>query len=173
MDVTIRPVRLEDAAAVHEIQLQPEVLPYILPVPSLRLSQMQERLQQLGPDMHFFVAEADGRVAGFAGLYRLGGREAHAGHVFLAVDAARHGQGIGTALLGTLLDLADNWLMLERVELSVLATNPRAQKLYERLGFAAEGRKVGSVASGGRYVDEILMARLRPGGQIAGRAPGT
>ncbi len=61
--------------------------------------------------------------------------------------------------------------MLEWVELSVLATNPRAEHLHRRLGFFVEGRKVGGVASGGSHVDEILMARLRPGGLLAGRAP--
>ena len=169
MDMLIRPVRVEDAAALHEIQLQPAVLPYILPLPSLRVAQLEARLRELERDMHFFVAEVEGRVAGYAGLKRLGGRQAHGGHIFLAVDAGRHGQGIGTALVQKLLDLADGWLMLERVELSVLETNPRAQRLYERLGFQVEGRKLGSVVSQGAYVDEILMARLRPGGLLAGR----
>jgi putative acetyltransferase len=167
MDVQIRPVRLEDAAALHRIQLQPEVLPYIMPLPSLRLSRLEEFLKGIGPDLHYFVAEADGGVVGYAGLRRHEGRTAHTGHLFLAVDAARHGQGIGTALLRKLLDLSDNWLMLERVELTVFATNPRAQRLYESLGFQVEGRRRGSAVSEGRYVDEILMARLRPGGQIA------
>ncbi len=168
MEIAIRPVEVADAAALHGIQLQPEVLPYIMPLPSRRLSQVEEYLQRLGPDMHYFVAEVDGRTVGYAGLSRLQGRAAHAGHLFLAVDAAWHGQGIGTALLRKLLDLADNWLMLERVDLSVLAANPRAQRLYKRLGFEVEGRRRGSVVSGGVFVDEILMARLRPGGQIEG-----
>ena len=163
----IRPVRVDDARALHEIQLQPEVLPYILPLPSLRLQDLEDRLRHLGPEMHFFVAERDERVVGYAGLMRHSGRQGHAGHLFLAVHAACHGQGIGTALLQKLLDLADNWLMLERVELSVLATNPGAERLYARLGFAVEGRKRGSVASRGAWVDEILMARLRPGGALA------
>jgi putative acetyltransferase len=167
LDILIRPVRLEDAAALHEIQLQPEVLPYILPLPSLRAQDLAERLRRLGPDEHFFVAEAAGGVLGYAGLYRHAGRRSHGGHVFLAVHAAHHGQGIGTALLQKLLDLADNWLGLERVELSVLASNPAAERLYRRLGFAAEGRRRGSVLSQGMLVDEILMVRLRPGGTLA------
>lgn len=57
--------------------------------------------------------------------------------------------------------------MLERVELTALSKNPRAQKIYERLGFVVEGRKRGPIISDGRYEDEILMARLRPDGVIA------
>lgn len=174
MEIAIRPVRVSDAPALHAIMLQPEVLPYIMRQPSDRVGQLEEYLGRLGPDLHYFVAETDGLVVGYAGLRRMQGREAHVGHVFLAVDARRHGQGIGTALLKTLLDLADHWLMLERVELAVLTTNPGAQRLYERLGFEAEGRKRGSLVSAGAYVDEILMARLRPGGQILSdrRSPG-
>ena len=37
-----------------------------------------------------------------------------------------------------MLDLADNWLMLERVELGVLETNPKAKALYEKFGFVEE-----------------------------------
>lgn len=170
MEIVIRPVRVEDAAALHEIQLQPEVLPYILPLPSLRLAQLEARLAGLERDVHYFVAQADpdGDVLGYGFLGRDAGRKAHAGHIALAVHPRSHGQGIGTALMRKLLDLADNWLMLERVELSVLATNPRAQRLYARLGFELEGTKRGSVVSHGQYVDEILMARLRPGGLLAG-----
>ena len=56
--------------------------------------------------------------------------------------------------------------MLERVELGVLATNPRAKALYERFGFRVEGIKKGAIRSAGQYVDEILMARLRPDGAL-------
>jgi putative acetyltransferase len=169
MELAIRPVRVADAPALHAIMLQPEVLPYIMRQPSDRVDQLEEYLGRLGPDLHYFVAEVDGVLVGYAGLRRMRGREAHVGHLFLAVDARRHGQGVGTALLRQLLDLADNWLMLERVELTVLATNPGAQRLYERLGFEVEGRKRGSLISAGAYVDELLMARLRPGGQVRSR----
>ncbi|MDA8346052.1 MAG: GNAT family protein [Thermaerobacter sp.] len=80
------------------------------------------------------------------------------GALFLAVQPERHAQGIGTARLHAIIDLVDNRLMLERLELTVLATNPRAQALYERLGFVVEGRKRGSVISAGRHVDEVMMA---------------
>lgn len=54
--------------------------------------------------------------------------------------------------------------MLERVELGVLVTNPRAQALYERHGFVVEGKKTGAIRSAGHYVDEVVMSRLRPQG---------
>ena len=66
-------------------------------------------------------------------------------------------------LMETLLDLADNWLMLVRVELEVYADNERAIHLYEKLGFEQEGLLRMTTVRNGRYVDEYKMARIRPG----------
>jgi putative acetyltransferase len=89
------------------------------------------------------------------------GRLRHSGHVFLFVAREHHGQGIGTRLMETLLDVADRWLLLRRVELTVLAENERACRLYERLGFEREGLRKLSVISQGEIKDEWLMARYR------------
>ncbi len=69
----------------------------------------------------------------------------------------------GDALLNEILDLADHWLMLVRVELEGFSGNEGAIRLYESLGFQKEGLKRMATVRGGRYVDEYLMARLRPG----------
>ena len=47
---------------------------------------------------------------------------------------------------------------LERVELSVLHDNALALALYERLGFAIEGRRLRDWKHGGIYRDSVLMA---------------
>lgn len=165
-DILIRPLQVSDAAAIHRIHLQQGVMPYILSLPSTRIEQMQERYRNLGPNHHEFVAELDGQVVGSAAVVQMTGRRSHNGMFYISVDALHHGQGIGTALITTILDLADNWLMLERVELGVLVTNPRAQALYERHGFLVEGKKVGAIRSAGYYIDEVMMARFRPGGSL-------
>jgi putative acetyltransferase len=100
-------------------------------------------------------------VAGLAGLAVGTGRLRHSGSVFVFVAPHAQGRGIGTRLLGALLDLADNWLLLRRVELTVLVENERAKRLYERLGFVVEGRRHLSVISQGDIKDEWLMARYR------------
>ncbi|GMA58093.1 putative acetyltransferase [Alicyclobacillus sacchari] len=166
MDIVIRPVQASDARAIHRIQLQEQVMPYILSLPSTRIEQVEERYRNQGANHHEFVAEVDGQVIGNAAVVQMAGRRSHAGMFYISVDSEHHGKGIGTALIKKVLELADNWLMLERVELGVLATNPRAQKLYESHGFVVEGRKAGSIRSAGHYVDEIIMARLRPNGLV-------
>ena len=87
---------------------------------------------------------------------------AHVGTVGLSVRTDYQDKGVGTALLRTLLELADNWLMLVRVELLVYADNQRAIHLYEKLGFEAEGRLRSNSIRDGRYEDDLIMARLRP-----------
>ena len=88
-------------------------------------------------------------------------RRRHSGGLGIMVRTDCQGQGIGTALLEAVLDLADNWLMLRRVELEVYADNQRAVRLYEKFGFEAEGRKREAAVKNGAYVDLMVMARLR------------
>jgi putative acetyltransferase len=159
--LTTRPVRVEDAEAIWRITQQKGVIETILSLPSDRLEQRRERLATLGPDEHWFVAEVDGAVSGLAGLSVGTGRLRHSGHIFLFVAREYHGQGIGARLMEILLDVADNWLLLRRVELTVVADNERAWRLYERLGFEKEGLRKLSVISDGAIKDEWLMARYR------------
>jgi putative acetyltransferase len=160
-DVTIRPVRVEDAEAIWRITQQEGVIETILSLPSDRLEQRRQRLAALGPSEHWFVAETNGEAIGLAGLSVGMGRLRHSGHLFLFVAREYHGQRVGTRLLQTLLDVADRWLLLRRVELTVVADNERAWRLYERLGFEKEGLRKLSVISQGEIKDEWLMARYR------------
>ncbi|HEX2913627.1 MAG TPA: GNAT family N-acetyltransferase [Chloroflexia bacterium] len=157
--ITIRPVRVEDAEAIWEISRQAGVIETIMTLPSERLGQRSRQLQDLTPDDHYFVAEVENRVAGLAGLTVGQGRTRHSGYIFLFVGAAFQGMGVGTRLLETLIDLADNWLLLKRVELTVMAGNERARRLYEKAGFVVEGHLKFSVISQGEIKDEWLMAR--------------
>lgn len=170
MNLVVRPVQANDADSIHCLSIQDSVLPYMVWLPSLRIEQIESMLKNLGPNEHQFVAELEGKAVGYIGLTQSrAGRKSHVGELFIGVDSEYHGKGIGTALITKALDLADNWLFLERVELEVLETNPRAQALYERFGFVVEGRKVAAFRSSGRYVDVISMARFRPDGTLSRR----
>jgi len=160
-DVTIRPVRVEDAEAIWRIAREEGVIENILALPSDRLEQRHKQLSELGPDEHFVVAEVSGAVAGLAGLQVGRGRLRHSGHLFVYLSRGHQAHGIGTRLIVALLDLADNWLLLRRVELTVLVKNERARRLYERLGFVVEGRRKLSVIAKGEIEDEWLIARYR------------
>lgn len=66
-----------------------------------------------------------------------------------------------TRLLSSLLEVADDWWVLRRVELTVNAGNARANDLYKRMGFEREGLLHDYALRGGVLVDAIGMARLR------------
>jgi ribosomal protein S18 acetylase RimI-like enzyme len=75
----------------------------------------------------------------------------------LAVDPARHGEGIG----GRLVEAAIARVRergKRRLVLRVLSTNAAARRLYERHGFQLEGRRREAFLLDGAYVDDLLMA---------------
>jgi putative acetyltransferase len=160
-EVIIRPVREDDAEALWHISQQEGVIETTLSLPSDRYEQRLATLRGLGPDHHWLVAVAEDQVVGLAGLDVGRGRLRHSGHVFLFVARDWQRRGVGTRLLQALLDLADNWLLLRRVELTVFVDNQRAKRLYERLGFEVEGLRKLSVIAEGQIKDEYLMARYR------------
>ena len=75
-----------------------------------------------------------------------------------------HGRGIGSAVMAALIDVADNWLNLRRLELTVYVDNEPALRLYRKFDFEIEGTRRGDVFRDGRFVDSFAMARWRDGG---------
>jgi putative acetyltransferase len=162
-ELEIRPMRADDVEAVWRILLQPGVLETTIALPSLRLEHRRKRFEDLGPDEHVLVVERHGEIVGVGSLYVGQGRRRHVGELGISIATAHQGKGFGTALMTALLELADAWLGLRRVELQSLVANERARALYERHGFEVEGRLRGFVASAGVLEDAWAMARLRPG----------
>ena len=163
MNYTIRPAWPEDAAWITALRRMPGVFEHAASLPSDRSRRMEELLRQPGQNRHFLVAVSpDNTVLGLVMLtVESNPRRRHSGGLGIMVRTDCQGQGIGTALLEAVLDLADNWLMLRRVELEVYADNQRAVRLYEKFGFEAEGRKREAAVKNGAYVDLMVMARLR------------
>jgi putative acetyltransferase len=160
--VVIRPVRVEDVAELEAVRHQPGVLEGTLNIPSERLLDRRRRIEDLGPNVHELVAEVDGRVVGTAGLVAFQGRMSHAGEIaHIMVHDQFQGRGIGRQLLEALLEIADNYLGLVRVELLVYPDNEGAVRLYDSLGFTHEGVKRKCVRRQGRLVDAAMMARIR------------
>ncbi|AKB76593.1 Acetyltransferase (GNAT) family protein [Methanosarcina horonobensis HB-1 = JCM 15518] len=88
------------------------------------------------------VAELEGKVVGMVGIHLLkSARQRHTACLGMMVRTEYQGQGIGKKLLENILDLADNWLMLVRIELDVTSDNERAIHLYSSFGFEIEGKK--------------------------------
>ncbi|WP_182087216.1 GNAT family N-acetyltransferase [Aureimonas sp. ME7] len=123
---------------------------------------VRRRLFEGRSDLTLLVAEIGPQIVGTASLHRDAGRRAHVGAIGMGVHDDFHRRGIGRALLCALLDLADDWLGLLRLELDVQVDNDPAVSLYRSAGFEIEGRARQSTLRAGAYVDCFIMARLRP-----------
>lgn len=116
------------------------------------------------PRPHYLlVAIVDGEIVGNAGLDGSSNpRRAHAWGIGMCVRDDWQGKGVGTRLMEALLDLADNWLGVLRLELNVFCDNERALGLYRKFGFEMEGTHRAYALREGKLVDVHAMARLNP-----------
>jgi ribosomal-protein-alanine N-acetyltransferase len=106
------------------------------------------------PATHWYaVAEADGQLAGFAGLMVAGET---ADIQTLAVAPAYQRRGIGTVLLAALIDEASR-RNAQSLLLEVRADNEAALALYTRHGFQQVSRRRGYYDAG--RVDALVLRR--------------
>jgi len=78
----------------------------------------------------------------------------------MAVSEAYQGQGVGSALLSAIIDLANNWLAIKRIEIQVFTDNTSAIDLYKRHGFDIEGTARNYAFQNGHYANAYLMAHV-------------
>jgi ribosomal-protein-alanine N-acetyltransferase len=127
--VVVGAMRLDDVAAVHEI----ERLSFRTSWPSYAFEQ-ELRGNRLA---HYIVARAGERVVGFAGVWLMVD-EAHITTFGVHPDWRR--QGIGRQLLLNLVELSRT-IGARRMTLEVRASNEAAQALYRAYGFEVAGRR--------------------------------
>jgi putative acetyltransferase len=161
IDYNIRAARPEDAEGICLLQGMPGYRAGTLRLPYPTIQSVRERLQKPDPEQTLLVAEGDGQILGHAGLTRYAGRRSHVGQIGMGVRDDYAGRGIGTALLAALIEVADRWLALRRVELEVFVDNEAAIALYGKFGFEQEGILRDYAFRDGHYVDAFAMARLR------------
>ena len=162
MEIVIRRVEPGDYKAVQQVHAQPNALRGTLQLPFPSEEMWKKRLEGMGDDRHALVACVEGEVVAMAGLELFkSARRRHVGYIGLAVHDKWQGKGVGTALMKALIDLADKWLDLSRLELTAFVDNEPAVKLYKKLGFSIEGTHKKFAFRDGEYVDAYAMARLR------------
>lgn len=168
MEFAIRPIEPKDTRDINALRRMPGVFETILGTPAERISYTEKFVNNMDGNSHQFVAvvvNADGveMVIGTAALMVSGNnRLRHSAGAAIMIHKDYQNTGIGTALMKSVLDMADNWLMLVRVELTVFADNERAIHLYEKLGFEKEGIRRMAAIRNGQYADEFAMARIHP-----------
>jgi RimJ/RimL family protein N-acetyltransferase len=108
----------------------------------------------------YFLAEHAGAIVGFLGAFA-GALKRTRGIIYIAhvgVRRAWRGQGVGSALFAAIEDWAraqGAW----RLDLRVDTQNARGLALYEKHGFAVEGRVVDGAMRDGMWADHFVMAK--------------
>lgn len=164
MTITIRRTEPTDYEAVRRIYECPSVIRGTLQLPFPSAEFWRRRLAEPPEGLYSLVACVEnGEIVGQLALNTFPSRprRRHVGEIGMAVRDDWQGKGVGAALLQAAVDLADNWLNLARLELTVFTDNRPAIRLYEKFGFTIEGTQVNFAFRDGQYADTYSMARLR------------
>ena len=153
----LRPTMLSDLEFVISVEQHALNRPFITP---------WDRTQHEGavrfPDFRHFIIEAGETYASVGFAILQGCRNPHRSIELkrIVLQPASHGQGIGSACIRWLAQMAFRDLGAHRFWLDVKARNTRAQSLYRREGFVEEGRLRESVRTGDGYDALIVMSML-------------
>lgn len=170
--VTLRPFEAADAEAMAAIFADPEVLQFTGSVTSMvEIAAQSPEPDERTREWYATRAEADerldlavidkasGAVVGEVVLNEYDANAESANFRTLFGPAGR-GRGLGTEAARLILGYGFEAIGLHRIGLDVFAFNPRAQRVYEKVGFVVEGVKRDAFRFDGEYVDEIWMSIL-------------
>lgn len=161
-DIHVRAMRADDWRDLYVIWSDPRVCWGTLQLPFQSEDDVRKKVESAPEGMIRLVAEVDGRVVGASTLHRSHApRKYHMADCGVSVHPDYWNRGVGSALIGAMVDLADQWLGLKRLELEVFTDNAAAIHLYEKFGFVVEGTKRRYAFRQGEYVDTHVMARVR------------
>ncbi len=159
-DIVIRHAEPRDAEPLRMLMAHPEVYHDTLQI--LTPPWKPGRRSYSPNPIPSTVATLDDRVTGHLSLHvEPRPRRSHVATFGMAVSAGHQGRGIGSALMREMIDLCDNWLRVERIELTVFADNAPAIAVYKKYGFEIEGTGRRYALRNGEYVDAYYMARMK------------
>lgn len=162
--ISIRRATPQDASGLTALMREESVYGNLLQLPHPSEAAWRERLEAnpSNGDVQL-LAIAQDQVVASAGLHgNIHIRRRHAMHLGMAVAGQAQGKGVGSALMAALIDYADRWAAVVRIELTVFSDNERAVALYRKFGFVQEGVFRAYGLRDGRYQDVLAMARLHP-----------
>jgi ribosomal protein S18 acetylase RimI-like enzyme len=150
----VRPARRDDAAAIADVHVRTWQTAYEHVFGAERLAGIDRSRRETfwagaieqGGDV--FVAEENGRIAGFVYVGPAGDLDGVGELYAIYVLPDAWGSGAGSALMSAALEALSGY---SSATLWVLEDNPRARRFYEREGW---------IADGGRREEEFLGVRV-------------
>ena len=96
-------------------------------------------------------------IVGFSPLE--GPKRSHIGVLWgMYVRPEARGTGLATALVESLIEAGRE--RVEQIQLTVVASNARARRFYQRMHFSEYGLEKKALKYNGVYFDEVLMVRF-------------
>ncbi|CAM7864089.1 N-acetyltransferase [Lelliottia nimipressuralis] len=160
-EIVIRHAEPKDAEALRQNYMHPEVYHDTLQLPHPSLEMWQERLNPKSGQKRLVACMDEIIVGDLALQVEASPRRSHVATFGISVAAHAQGRGVGSALMREMINLCDNWMRIERIELTVFADNPPALALYKKFGFEIEGTGKRFALRNGEFVDAYYMARMK------------
>jgi ribosomal protein S18 acetylase RimI-like enzyme len=166
--ISVREATAKDAAALlahlKALVAEPGInIPLAADELTTTLEQEKSLLADIAdsPNAIMLVAEADGGIVGELSLKAISPRRAvkHVATLGMSVKNGWRHKGVGSALLTDAIAWAPS-AGIKRIELYVYARNTAAVALYEKFGFAIEGRRKAFIREGDEYLDDFVMGRI-------------
>lgn len=161
--VRLRAREQADLSPLNGLFNDPDVLAGLLmtfPQSIEGIREWAERTRAAEDQVVFVIETLEGREAvGVCGLEDIDGRSRSA-TFGIWVGRPYWGRGYGTDATRTACRFGFRQMNLQRISLHVYATNPKAARIYEKVGFRLEGTLRRAQFLGGRFVDVHVMGLL-------------
>jgi RimJ/RimL family protein N-acetyltransferase len=164
--VLLRPVTAADAPGLVELLEDPEVRRLTGTHGPVRPGALERAtdwyVSSSAKDDRLDLAVVERATGGYVGEVVLQDLDADNGSCSLriALGARACGRGLGTDALRLVLGHAFDTVGLHRVELEVHDVNPRARRVYEKVGFVHEGVRRQALHWEGDWIDTHVMSML-------------
>ena len=160
-EFNIRPLHTTDAKSLHDIMTHTAVTEMLLKLPCMEFSETVEWVEKTSPQQHRLALEKNGIIIGTGTLTQgQNQRINHSANINVMVYPDYWGQGVGTAVTNALLNIADNWLDLKRVQAEPFTHNTAAINLFKKFGFETEGIRHMVAFGAGKWLDDHVLVRL-------------
>lgn len=162
--VYLRPLQLADATQIQLATENDEIRHLTSTTEHFTVDAIEAFILRAASDdsrMDFAICLHDDTLIGEISLLDIDEQNKRGGMRMMLHDLSFANQGYGTEALQLFVRYVFEDIALNRLELEVLPYNPRAQRVYEKVGFTMEGIAREAIYFNGQFIDEVHMSMLK------------